>query len=292
MSMLEEIAPYLAERGMRASWRRLRDSRSAMVGTVLVLLVVATAVVGPHVAPHDPLEGNLLARHEAPSGSHLLGTDFLGRDQLSRLLHGARTSVLAGVGLMAAIILIATVVGVAAGYLGGLVDAFLMRVVDVVLAFPSFILALAIVGFLGIGLQNILIALGAVWWAGFARVIRGQVLALRERGFIEAAEASGGTRLQVVRRHVLPNVAGIALVLATLDVGSIILAIAGLSFLGLGQQPPSPEWGRMLFDAKPYLQVQPIEMIVPGAAIALTVLAFNLYGDGLRDALDPMGGTR
>jgi peptide/nickel transport system permease protein len=171
-----------------------------------------------------------------------------------------------------------------------MIDATLMRIVDVVLAFPTLVLALAIAGFLGPGLNNALIALTLVWWAGFARIIRGQVLAVRSRGFIEAAIAAGGTRWGIIRRHILPNVASTVIVLATLDVGAIVLALAGLSFLGLGVQPPDPEWGRMLFDAKPYLQRQPLEMMVPGAAIAVTVLGFNLLGDGLRDAFDPSGG--
>ncbi len=292
MTVAAEAIWLAPEPGLRASWRRFRRNHAALAGLVLVSVVLAAALFGPSVAPSDPLAGSLDARHQGISGDHWLGTDALGRDQLARILHGARVSVLTAVLLMSIILVIATVVGVAAGYAGGLLDATLMRVVDVVLAFPSFILALAITGVLGVGLDKVLIALGAVWWAGFARVIRGQVVAVRERGFIDAAEASGGTQLSIVRRHVLPHVAGVILVLGTLDVGSIILALAGLSFLGFGQQPPDPEWGRMLFDAKPYLQTQPLEMIVPGSAIAITVLGFNLLGDGLRDAFDPAGSAR
>jgi peptide/nickel transport system permease protein len=191
---------------------------------------------------------------------------------------------------MVVIVSVSSAIGVVAGFLGGLVDAALMRIVDVFLAFPTLVLALAIAGFLGPGLDNALIALALVWWAGFARIIRGQVLAVRSRGFIEAAEAAAGTRFGIIRRHVIPNVASTVIVLATLDIGSVILALAGLSFLGLGVQPPDPEWGRMLFDAKPYIERQPLEMIIPGAAIALVVLGFNLLGDGLRDAFEPSDG--
>jgi peptide/nickel transport system permease protein len=292
MSMAAEFAPYLEASGRRGAIRRFRRNGLGWLGGAMVGAVLVMALVGPAVAPYDPAEINVLEKHRGPSSDHLLGTDFLGRDQLSRLLHGAQRSVLAAVGLMAVIIVVATVVGLSAGYLGGVVDALLMRIVDVVLAFPSLVLALAIAGFLGPGLENALIALAGVWWAGHARIIRGQVLAVRNRGFIEAAEAGGGTGLAIVRRHILPNVASTITVLATLDVGVIILALAGLSFLGLGAQPPAAEWGRMLFDAKAYIEVQPFEMVVPGVAIAVTVLGFNLLGDALRDALDPAGGIR
>jgi peptide/nickel transport system permease protein len=285
-----ELAPYLVESGAYGALRRFRRNRLAVLGAALVAIVLTAALVGPIIAPYDPAEGDILAKHQGPSLAHPLGTDFLGRDQLSRILHGARTSVSAAVVLMFVIMAVALAVGVAAGYAGGLMDVALMRLADVVLAFPTLVLALAIAGFLGPGLRNALIALAVVWWAGFARIIRGQVLAVRGRGFIEAAEAAAGTQWGIVRRHVIPNVASTVVVLATLDIGAVVLALAGLSFLGLGIQPPDAEWGRMLFDAKPYLERQPLEMAVPGCAIAVTVLAFNLLGDGLRDALDPSGG--
>jgi peptide/nickel transport system permease protein len=289
VTTLAEISPYLADSGARGVVRRLRANPLTLVGGAVVLVVLLAAALGPALAPYDPSEGDLLARNQGFSREHPLGTDFLGRDLLSRILHGARTSVAAALVLMAVIVTVSVAIGTLAGYFPGVVDSLLMRVTDVVLAFPTLILALAIAGFLGPGLGNALLALGLVWWAGFARIIRGQVIAVRSRAFIEAAEAAAGTHASIIRRHIIPNVASTVIVLATLDVGVIVLALAGLSFLGLGVQPPTPEWGRMLFDAKPYLERAPLQMLVPGAAIALTVLGFNLLGDGLRDAFDPHG---
>lgn len=285
MTIAAELAPYLEESGARGVWLRFRRNPLGLVGAGIVGIVVLAALIGPSVAPYDPTEGDILEKHQGFSAKHLLGTDYLGRDQLSRILHGARTSVISALALMGGIVAVAVVVGVIAGYSGGIVDAVLMRIVDVVLAFPSLVLALAIAGMLGPGLRNALLALLCVWWADLARIVRGEVLAVRSRGFIEAAVAGGGTRRSIIARHVVPNVASTVIVLATRDVAAIVLALAGLSFLGLGIQPPAPEWGRMAFDAKPYLERQPLEMAVPGAAIALTVLGFNLLGDGLRDAL-------
>ena len=284
-----ELSPYLVETGAQGALRRFLRNRLAVVGALIVVTVILAALFGPYVAPYDPINGEILDRHQGFSAAHPLGTDFLGRDQLSRLLHGARASFFAALAVTIAVIFIATVVGVTAGYCGGVVDAALMRLVDMILAFPSLILSLALIGFLGPGLDKALIAMIIASWAGFARIIRGQTLAVRGRAFVEVAECAGGTPPAIIRRHILPNVASTIVVLATLDIGGNILAFAGLSFLGLGLRPPAPEWGRMLFDAKPYLERQPLEMFVPGCAIALTVLGFNLLGDGLRDALDPNG---
>lgn len=287
--MTADLDIFLADGGAGGVWRRFRRNPTALVGAVIVGVVVVLALIGPFVAPADPLSGGLGDRLAGPRPEHLLGTDALGRDQLSRLLHGARTTVLLALGMIVVITAISTAVGVVAGYLGGVVDAGLMRVTDAVLAFPSLVLALAIAGFLGPGLDNVAIALVTVWWAGSARIVRGQVVALRGRGFMDAAVLSGGRRGGIVRRHVLRHVVGVATVLATQDVAALVLAIAGLSFLGLGAAPPTPEWGRMLFDAKPYLAIQPLVALVPGVAITITALGFTLAGDGLRDALDPQG---
>jgi peptide/nickel transport system permease protein len=285
----ETLSPYLVESGARGALRRFRRNRLALLGAGIVLCVVLAALFGPLLAPYDPINAEITDKHQGISVAHPLGTDFLGRDQLSRLLHGARASFFAALAVTVAVIGIATVVGVSAGFAGGGVDATLMRLADMILAFPSLILALALIGFLGPGLDKALLALIVASWAGFARIIRGQVLAVKGRSFVEVAEGAGGTAPAIVRRHILPNIASTVVVLATLDLGGNILALAGLSFLGLGLRPPAPEWGRMLFDAKPYLQSQPLEMLVPGLAIAITVLGFNLLGDGLRDALDPSG---
>jgi ABC-type dipeptide/oligopeptide/nickel transport system permease subunit len=269
------------------AWRSATETRPGQLGLLLVGIVMLASFAGPWISPRSPIDGDLLERHQGPSVDHPLGTDFLGRDQLARVLHGARASVVAAVGLIAATVLIAMVVGVTSGYFARWVDALLMRVVDIVLAFPTLLLALAVAGFLGPGLRNALVALLAVWWAGFARVIRGQVLTLRSREYITAAVATGASDIRIITRHVIPNLSSTVTVLATVDVGSAVLALAGLSFLNLGIQPPAPEWGRMVFDGKPYIERQPLEMLVPGAAIAVTVLGFNLLGDALRDALDP-----
>lgn len=289
MAASEELVAGFTGAGRRRETfvARVLKCPTGAVGALLVGLVVFAAVAGPALSPYDPLRAELTERHRGVSLEHPLGTDFLGRDQLSRVLYGAGPSVFSALGVMGATLLIALVIGVTAGYLGGLVDAVLMRFVEVVLSFPTLILALAVAGFLGPGLQNALIALVIVWWAGFARIIRGQVLAVKAQQYVFAAEALGASRSGIVRRHVLPNIASPVTVLATLDVGQVVLALAGLSFLNLGIQPPDAEWGRMVFDAKPYLERAPLQMAVPGAAIAITVLGFNLLGDAVRDALDP-----
>ena len=245
--------------------------------------LLAVSLVGPLVVARSPTAGELTDRHLSPSRDHVLGTDFLGRDHATRLVHGARTSLGGATVVVAAAMAIALVVGVTAGYAGGAVDSVLTRMTDVGLAFPSLLLALAIAGFMGPGLRNALLALIAVTWTHQARIIRAETLAIRQRGFVEAAVASGGKSLAVVARHVLPHLAPTVIVLATLNIGVVILSLAALSFLGLGNPPPAPEWGRMLFDAKPYVDSHPLEMLVPGATIAVTVLAFTLIGDALRD---------
>ncbi len=285
-AITQQPALVLATR-RKSVGRRILASKTGLLGALMVAIVLATTVAGAWVSPHDPIKADLVSRHQGSSLTHPAGTDFLGRDQLSRILHGARPSVLSALAVMSLTMIIALVVGITAGSFGGVVDAVLMRLVEVVLAFPTLILAIAVAGFLGPGLNNALIALVAVWWAGFARIIRGQVLAIRNLQYIQAAESLGATRLGIARRHVLPNISSPVVVLATLDIGQVVLALAGLSFLNLGIQPPAAEWGRMVFDAKPYLERAPLEMAVPGAAIAFTVLGFNLLGDAIRDALDP-----
>lgn len=193
---------------------------------------------------------------------------------------------------MVTIMLISIPVGTISGYVGGRIDNLIMRIIDVLLAFPGLVLALVIAGMLGPGLLNVMIAVASVWWVGYARVIRGIVLSVKEKEFVLAARSSGTSHFGIIVRHILPNVLSPVIVLATLDMGSLILAISGLSFLGLGAQPPTPEWGAMLNDGRPYMQVAPQLMLYPGLAIMIVVFAFNLLGDGLRDALDPKGTVR
>ncbi|MGH2557574.1 MAG: nickel transporter permease [Thermomicrobiales bacterium] len=267
--------------------RRLGKDRTAVAGAIVLTLFVLVAIFAPIIAPHDPNDVNARARLASPSAEHWLGTDDLGRDILSRLIHGARwtlgTAFLAALG----IVTIGVTVGLIAGYFGGIVDDILMRVVDVLLAFPSLVLALAIVGMLGPSLQNVMIGMVAVWWVDYARVMRGLTVAMREREFVTAAHCCGATPAHVIFRHLLPNVIPSVIVLATLEFGGLMLAISGLSFLGLGAQPPTPEWGTMLSDGRVFFQRAPELMLYPGLAISIAVAGCNLLGDGLRDALDP-----
>jgi peptide/nickel transport system permease protein len=256
-------------------------------GVLLVGAFALAAVAAPVLAPYDPGSIDITSRLASPGRDHLLGTDALGRDLFSRLLFGARWSLGAAFVVTVLVSAIGVVVGAVSGYLGGRVDAVAMRVVDALLAFPTILLALAIVGILGPGLRGVLVALVMVGWAGHARVVRGIVLSIREREFVMAARAVGGNSVHILRRHVLPNVVSPVVVLASLEMGQLILALAGLSFLGLGVQPPAPEWGTMLNDGRVFLLTAPQLMIYPGVAITLVVLGLNLLGDGLRDALDP-----
>jgi len=257
------------------------------LGFVIVFGTVLIAVLAPLLPLQDPTELNLQARLLAPSAEFPLGTDHLGRDELSRLIFGARITLLMSGISVAIIMVIASVVGSLSGYYGGWIDSGLMTVVDLMLAFPSLILGVAVAGILGPSLINVMIAVSVVWWAGHARVIRGMVLSAREREYVEAARAIGASDRRIVVFHISRNIVGPFVVLATLDMGWIILGIAGLSFLGLGAQPPTPEWGAMLNDSRSYMQTSPLLLLAPGTAIFLLVLGFNLLGDGLRDMLDP-----
>ena len=271
----------------RALVQRLLRDRLALAGLVLLTLFTLLALAAPLVAPYDPAALDPAQALAPPSRAHWLGTDELGRDLLSRLLIGSRWT-LGATSLATAVILIVGVgIGALAGYAGGVIDEVLMRVVDTLLAFPGLLLALAIAGALGPGMGNVVLALIAVWWAGYARVVRGLVLAARERQYVEAARSLGATDFWIVTRHILPNVLAPVAVLATLEMGQLVLAVSALSFLGLGVQPPTPEWGAMLNDARVYATTAPQLMILPGLAITLVVIAFNLLGDGLRDVLDP-----
>ena len=264
-----------------------RPDRLALAGVSLVAVFAVMALAAPLLATHDPALIDAMRRLEEPSREHLFGTDNLGRDTFSRIIHGSRWS-LGTVAISTALIMsIGVAVGTAAGYFGGLVDEILMRVVDVLLAFPSLLLALAIAGTIGPGLTSVIAALVSVWWASYARIVRGMVLSIREREFIQAARGLGASDLHIVLRHILPNILAPVAILATVEMGELILAVAALGFLGLGAQPPAPEWGTMVNDARPFLLSNPRLMIYPGLAIGLAVVGFNLLGDGLRDRLDP-----
>ncbi|MCL4294343.1 MAG: ABC transporter permease subunit [Anaerolineae bacterium] len=271
-------------------WRRLLRDRLTALGLIFLLALGLLALFAPLVARADPVAIDPVNKYQPLSAAFPLGADNLGRSIWARLVYGGRITLSMAALAMAAILTIGVSVGVLAGLAGGWVDDLLMRIVDILLAFPTLILALAIAGMLGPGLGNVLIALVTVGWVNYARVARGLVLSVKEKEYVEAARALGISPGWLALRHVLPNILSPVVVLASLDMGNLLLSISAFSFLGLGAQAPTPEWGRMLDDARPFIQTQPQLMIYPGLAVFLTVLAFNLVGDGLRDALDPKQG--
>ena len=258
-----------------------------VAGALLMLLFLVAALFAPILSPYDPLGQNISQGLKPPSAEHLMGTDKLGRDILSRLLYGARISLFVGLAVVAVSSIIGSLIGLLAGYLAGWADEIMMRVTDVFFAFPSLILAMAIAGALGPSLRNALIAIIAVTWPVYARLIRGQVLSVKEREFVLAAQTIGVPEWQILLRHILPNSLAPLLVQASFDLGGAILAVAGLSFIGFGAQPPTPEWGVMISEGRNYMATQAWLAAFPAVAILLVVAGFNLLGDGLRDLLDP-----
>ncbi len=278
----------LPVRGMRLVARTpILSNPLNLVALALIAVLAACALLAPVLAPYDPLSLDLAVRLKPPSPEHWLGTDSLGRDIASRILYGARISLVIGVVVVASAGVFGTFVGLVAGYAGGLVDEALMRLTEVFLAFPALILAMAIAGALGPSLTNAIIAIAAVTWAVYARLTRGQILSLRRREFVEAARAMGASRMRIILRHLLPNALAPLMVQASFDMGSSIIAAAGLSFIGFGAQPPTPEWGVMISEGRNFINTQPWLSLFPGLAILLAVGSFNLLGDGLRDAFDP-----
>lgn len=268
-------------------WRKFSANRGALLGATLILIFALAALLAPWLAPFDPLKTSFLAVRKAPSALNWLGTDELGRDLLSRLLWGARSSLLAGVVSVAIALLVGVPLGLVAGYFGGWLDALVSRLVEALLSCPFLVLAIALGAFLGPSLGNAMIAIGLSAMPVFARLTRGQVLAIRHEDYLEGARAIGLPDRWILWRYVLPNILSPLVVQATLTIAAAILAEASLSFLGLGQQPPMPSWGSMLNTAKNFMEQAPWMSIAPGVCIYLTVLGFNLLGDGLRDALDP-----
>jgi len=282
------VAPELSP-GRRALARLLRR-KGAMVGLAFVVFFIALAILAPYVAPHDPLATSWGAIRKPPSETYFFGTDEIGRDVLSRVIWGARASLLAGLVSVCISLGLGLPIGLAAGYLGGWVDALISRVTDAMLACPFLILAIALAAFLGPSLTNAMIAIGISATPVFIRLTRAQVLSVKVEDYVEAARALGNPHLRIALRHILPNVVAPLIVQATLAIAAAIIAEASLSFLGLGQQPPAPSWGSMLNTAKNYVDHAPWMAIWPGVSIFLLVLSFNLLGDGLRDALDPRHG--
>jgi peptide/nickel transport system permease protein len=286
-ALIERRADETIESPMRRALRRLKRRKGAVLGLIVIALFVLVAVFAPWIAPYDPAAQSWTSVRKAPSVLHWLGTDDVGRDVLSRVIFGARASLLAGVISVAIAVSVGVPIGLIAGYLGGWVDALLSRITDAMLAVPALILAIALAAFLGPSLGNAMIAIGVVTTPIFVRLTRGQVMAVKVEDYVEAARAIGNPRWRIALFHILPNILPALLVQGTLSIAAAIIAEAALSFLGLGQQPPAPSWGSMLNSAQRFLTTASWMAIWPGLAIFLTVLSFNLVGDGLRDALDP-----
>jgi peptide/nickel transport system permease protein len=287
----QTIAAAFASR--RRQWRKFARNPVGVIGAIVLLLVVGSAIFADYLAPHEPNKQRLLARFKPPfwtTGGTLdyaLGTDNIGRDILSRILHGSRISLVVGVCAVGISMLIGVTLGLLSGFLGGRVDATIMAVVDVMLAFPQLILAFAMVAVLGPGIGNIILVLGLTGWERYARVVRAEVLALREREFVQAARAIGVSTAKIIFRHVMPNTFSSVIVMATLQTAQTILAEAALSFLGLGTGRTYPSWGQMIALGRDFINVAWWISTFPGLAILLTVLAINLVGDRIRDVLDP-----
>jgi len=273
---------------LRAVWKELRRDRWAVASGLFLILVFVSALVAPWLAPQNPNQ-TALDQRLGPVGTsgHLLGTDEVGRDILSRLLYGGRVTLMIGFAAVLLAMVVGVILGLASGFYGGIFDFVVMRVIDVLMSFPSILLAIAVIAMLGPGIFKAMIAVSIVGIPYYARIARSSALSLREQEFVEAARSSGATDWRLVIQHIMPNSAAPIIVAATLDVGWMIMAAAGLSFLGLGAQPPTAEWGLMLSQGRNYIAVAPHVSVLPGLAIFCVVLALNLLGDGLRDALDP-----
>lgn len=272
---------------MSRFWKRLAAHKSGLVGFIIVSIVIITGIAAPLLAPFDPFAIHMDNSLQAPSVTHPFGTDFFGRDLLSRLMYGARISLIVGVLSRIIAVALGAILGLVAGYFGGRVDGIIMRLADVTLAYPGLLLLIAVMAVVGPSMVSLFIALGIVGWAGVARVIRSQVLSLREREYILAIKSLGGSSPVILFRHLLPNCVSQLLVVFSMGLGMAIMAESSLSFLGLGAQPPAPSWGSMISSGLSYLRVKPWLSLAPGLVITITVLGFNLLGDALRDLLDP-----
>jgi ABC-type dipeptide/oligopeptide/nickel transport system permease subunit len=272
---------------IRTILRELRKNKVVFGSFLYVSSLILLAIFGPIFLPFSPFSQDLSKRLAPPSYPHIFGLDEFGRDEFTRLVYGSRISLEVGIEVVTVSLLLGLLVGVTSGFFGGVVDTVLMRIADVFLAFPSLVLAIGITAVLGPGILNVVLALIVVTWPGFARVIRSETLSVKELDFIAAARIAGASRMRIAISHIVPNTLPPVIVLATLGMGAAILGEAGLSFLGLGVNPPNPSWGIMISSGQDFIIQDPNLVIIPGLAITITVLAFNLLGDGLRDALDP-----
>ena len=282
-------AEYKKRSQLSIIWNRLRKNKLAMLGLAILVVMVALAVCADWIADYDTnVTGmNMAERLQTPSAKHWFGTDSYGRDVFARIIHGSRLSLSLSIFAMLAAVAIGSIIGAIAGYYGGRVDVVLMRLMDILLAIPPMLMSISIVAALGHSMVNLMIALSLAYIPVFARVIRSSILTVKGQEFIEAAKACGTSNARIILRHIIPNAIGPIIVQATLAMGSTILIISSLSFMGMGIQPPQPEWGTMLYEGRDLIRTSPYLVIFPGIAIALAVLSLNLLGDGLRDALDP-----
>jgi peptide/nickel transport system permease protein len=278
-------AHYVSPR--RRLWITLKSNKTTLVGAFLALMVAALAILAPWISPYDPLEQNVYYRLKGPERAHVMGVDDFGRDVLSRVLWGARTSLIVGLASVFVGMILGTVMGIIAGFKGGRAEYIIMRAVDVLLSFPTLVMGLMVMAILGSGMMKLVLAIGVVMSPRFARVAHGPTLSVREKEFVLAARALGANDFRLLRRHILPNIFGELLVMASLWTATAIRIEANLSFIGLGVPPPTPTWGNMIRDGVKWLTNAPYLSIFPGLAILITVLAFNMVGDGLRDVADP-----
>lgn len=267
-------------------------NKVAMIGLVTVILLFIVGIFAQHIAPHDAYEVDLSRKLMTPSREFPLGTDQLGRCILSRIILGTRTSLFSAVFVTGVILAIGVPLGISAGYVGGIVDNIIMRLADIASTFPSSLLALAIVGIFGPSLNNLVLVFIFLWWAPFARMVRSQVMKIKETEYVQAAEAMGSSRMSIITRHILPNTISSIIVYSTLRIAAVIVHIASFSFIGLGSQPPTADWGVMLNDGRQYITSHPLMLIWPGLIIAIVVLAFNAFGEGLNDAMLPASEER
>lgn len=271
----------------RDSLRRFKKNKAAMVCAGILIILIIIAILAPVISPYDTTQQDYTAILQGPSSQHLLGTDEFGRDILSRILYGTRISLSIGIVAQVLASIIGITMGAIAGYYGGVVDTVISRIMEIFSAFPDLLFAMAIMTFMGQGIANLFIALGLLTWVRTARMIRGSVIQLKEKEYVEAAKASGATSFWVIIKHLIPNCLSTVIVLVTLGIPNAIMYEASLSYLGLGIRLPTPSWGNMISAAQNYIGFRPTYSIFPGIAIMLTVVAFNIFGDGLRDALDP-----
>lgn len=290
LETLEEIETgkkYSRTSLYKDAWKRLRKNKLAMLGLSIVILLILIAIIAPFISPYNPIERIKTDSSLGPSVKHFFGTDLLGRDIFSRVIYGSRISIEVGVIAVGISVIIGLFFGALSGYFGGISDAVIMRVADIFFAFPYILGAIAIMTILGPGIVNIFIAIGILGWASIARIFRSSILIIKNKEYIEAARAMGASNNRIIMKHIFPNSFAPIIVYATMNVGTAIIVEAALSFLGIGVQPPTPAWGKMLADSMSYIDIAPWMMFFPGFAILITVLGFVLLGDGLRDAFDP-----